>query len=96
MPGWSSTVGEDQTIPGPVRIVIETRDLFAGTTFIGQQRRVNTLTTTKYVGLTKDCAETYINTNGTVATIQDLSSERVDDSGQYSVIRVDIDYGAWA
>jgi hypothetical protein len=93
---WSSTVDAEHTIPGGIRIVIETRDLFAGTTFIGQQRRANTLTTTKYVGLTKDCAETYVNTNGTVATIQDLSSERVDDSGQYSVIRVDIDYGTWA
>jgi hypothetical protein len=96
MPGWSSTVGEDQTIPGPVRIVIETRDLFAGTTFIGQQRRANNLTTTKYVGLTKDCAENYVNSNRTVASIQDLSSERVDESGQYAVIRVDIVYGAWA
>jgi hypothetical protein len=96
MPGWSSTAGADQTIPGPVRIVVETRDLFAGTTFIGQQRRANTLTTTKYVGLTKDCAEQYVSSNGTVSTIQDLASERVDDSGQYAVIRVDIVYGNWA
>ena len=96
MPGWSSTVGDNQTNPMGTRIVVEIRDLFAGTAFAGQQKRSNTLTTTRYVGLTKDAAETYVTTNGTVSGIEDLQSERMDDSGQYAVVRVDITYGTWA
>jgi hypothetical protein len=76
--------------------VVEIRDLFFGTTWIGQQRRANTLTTTRYVGLTKDGAANYVAANGTVAGIEELNGERVDDSGQYSVVRVDISYGSWA
>jgi hypothetical protein len=96
MPGWSSTVGEDQTVPLGTRVVVEIRDLYVGTVWSGQQRRANTLTTTRYVGLTKDCATNYVAASGTVATVEDVNGERVDDSGQYAVVRVDITYGTWA
>jgi hypothetical protein len=95
MPGWSGTVGNDQTVPMGTRILVEIRDLFTGTVFTGQQKRSNTLTTTRFVGLTKAAAETYVTTNGTVAGIEDLQSERMDDGGQYAVVRVDITYGTW-
>jgi hypothetical protein len=95
MPGWSSTVGNDQTIPIGPRVVIELRDLFAGTQFLGQQKRMNTLTTTRFVGLTYDAAKSYIEVNGTVAGVTELTPERMDDSGQYAVVRVDIAYGTW-
>jgi len=93
--GWSSTVGNDQTVPLGTRIVIETRDLFTGTTFTGQQKRNNTIETTRYVGLTKACADNYVAASGTIAAVLELNGERVDDSGQYAVVRVDITYGTW-
>ena len=95
MPGWSGTVGNDQTVPLGPRIVIETRDLFAGTVFTGQQKRANTLTTTRFVGLTKAAVDSYVTSNGTVAGVLELNGERMDDSGQYAVVRVDITYGTW-
>jgi hypothetical protein len=96
MAGRSGTVGSDQTVNAGSRIVIETQDLFVGTTWTGQMKRANTLTTTRYVGLTADGAGSYVTDHKDDGTIQDLTSERVDESGQYVVVKVDIEYGTWA
>ena len=96
MAGWSGTVGSDQTLNAGKRIVIETQDLFVGTVWSGQMRRANTLTTTRFIGLTEDCAGSYVAAHKSDGTVQDLASERVDDSGQYCVVKVDIEYGTWA
>ena len=93
---WSGTAGSDQTINAGKRIVIETMELYVGTTWTGQLKRANTLTTTRFVGLTEDCAGSYVDDHKDDGTIQDLTSERVDDSGQYVVVKVDIEYGTWA
>lgn len=93
---WSSTVDAEHTIPGGTRIVVETRDLFLGTTFIGQQRRSNELTTTRIIGLTKAGADAYFGSYKTASGVEDLVVERADDSGQHVVVRVDITYGTWA
>jgi hypothetical protein len=93
---WSGTVGTNETINAGSRIVVETRDLFVGGSWSGQQRRVNTLSTTRYVGLTAECAGSYLTQNGTDGSIQDMTSERVDDSGQYVVVKVTIEYGTWS
>lgn len=94
---WGGTVEDSRKITQRVRMVKEVMTLTDGSTgtFIGAYRRNNVVTAEIWVGLQGSVAIDYFGSHAGDGTIEDLSAERANDAGAYTLRQETIAYGTW-
>lgn len=95
---WSGTVDNAHKLTQRVRIVSEILTLTNAITgaVIGSLTRKNTITSEAWVGIQEGAATAYVQAQGTVGTVEDISCERSNDAGAFTVNQDSVTYGTWA
>jgi hypothetical protein len=95
---WSGTVDDAHKLGQRVRVVKEVMTLTDGSTgtVVGAYVRMNTITTDQWVGIQAQVAIAYVAAESTVANLEDLSAEPMNDAGAYRVIKSITVPGTWA
>ena len=94
---WLGTVNDSDKIRLSQKTVVEIVTFQSGTggTIITSAKRFGTVTTYQWRGLTEDAATTYWGSHANDSGVEDLTFERMDDSGQHCVTRVEIIEGTF-
>lgn len=94
---WSGTVDDAHKIPERKRMVKVQMTLTNGRTgsVVGAFQRRDVITTERWVGIQHSVAFNYVDAESTVASIEDVSAERMNDAGAYSVTKETVTEGTW-
>lgn len=94
---WYGTVDDTRKLVQRVRIVKELMTLVNGSTgaVIGALQRNNIVTSETWVGIQENAATAFVQAQGTLGTVEDISAERANDAGAFTVRQDVIQYGTW-